>query len=219
MLSANRLLPGRCPAVVVAGRHSRPAGTPCRAPRRRRSAPRRRCCRCIRPESFSQVSLPNSPRLRNRVKDPEALAGAHVERRARSPSRCACSSGAPPVRCAAPTTTTSFGDDRRRVQADLAGDRIDRPGRRSASDRRRRPCRSRSPAARSARIERDQLVAGRHVDDAFVAAVGPVRERRGPRAGAAPLLPRLPSSTLYIHSSSPVAASSATTARRDPAVV
>ena len=69
-------------------------------------------------------------------------------------------------------------------------------------------------------IERDQLIAGRNQQNALVGrslAVAPVRETAVhlTRATAAP---RAPSSSRYIQSVSPVAASTATASRRVPAV-
>ena len=67
------------------------------------------------------------------------------------------------------------------------------------------------------RVERDETISGRDVEDALFTAVGPISQpATGEFAGAAS--PRAPSFSLCIQISSPVAASSATTARRVPAV-
>ena len=114
-------------------------------------------------------------------------------------------------------TMTSFDDDRRGVQADLAGDQIhllvglelqiDDAVLAEAWNRRA-----------GLRVERDQLVAGRDVEDALLAWPSVQYARPRPESWRGAASPRLPSLMLCIHSISPVAASSATAARRVPAV-
>ena len=101
----------------------RPADRPSPVPRRPRSAPRRRCCRCTTTNRSSQVSLPNSPgrgivwKIHIRLPTPDvesadvALVVALAARHAAGQVR-----GADDDRVA--------GDDRRGVQADLAGDEV-----------------------------------------------------------------------------------------------
>ena len=180
------------------------------------SAPTRRRCRCRSTSPVSHVSLPNSPGARNRVEDPQALAGPRVEAADVALSlRLALRHDAAGMRGA--DDDDVLRDDRRRVQADLAGDRDPSPGRRPSSDRRCRSCRTRGRARRSWRRARS---AGSPASRRGSARPGrrSSRRGRGPRAAAAPPRPRLPSFSLCIHSISPVAASSATTARRVPAV-
>ena len=113
---------------------------------------------------------------------------------------------------------TSFDDERRRVQADFAGDeihllvvfqlQIDDAVLAEAVHR-----------LAGLRVERDHLVAGRDVDDALLAVPSVQYDRPRPESCRGAASPRLPSFMLCIHSISPVAASSATAARRVPPAV
>ena len=157
-------------------------------------------------------------RLRDGVEDPEPLAGAHVVAAdvalVVAPAHRAAALG---VRGADDDDVA--GDDRRGMQPDVAGDRDPSPDPSSSF-------RSTTPLLPNdgmrwpgLRVERDHPVAGRDVDDARRCGRRTSRRARGPTAAAALPRPRLPSSSRCIHSISPVAASSATTARREPAVV
>ena len=111
-------------------------------------------------------------------------------------------------------------DERRRVQPDLARDRIDFF---SAADDRgflqvdQTVLAEPGDARTAPGVERDQLKPQRDVENPLLLAVAPVREaapRQQPRrSGAA-----RPSSSLCTHRNSPVPASRAITARRVPAV-
>ena len=125
--------------------------------------------------------------------------------------------GAPPVRCAAPTTITSLatiGVACRPISPVIEIDRlivvelqVDDAVLAEAGDR-----------DAGLGVERDQLIARRHVDDARFRAVGPVRE-----PAARELARRRFAALAFVLAVHPEhfagAASSATTARRVPAVV
>ena len=129
----------------------------------------------VDPRLFFPRVVPELAELRDRVEDPHALPGLHIEaadvallvllalRHATRQVR-----GADDDRV--------LRDDRRRVQADLAGDGIHRLVviLFEVNDAVRAERRDRAAVLR---VERDELVAGRDVDDAVVAAaVGVVRE-------------------------------------------
>ena len=166
-------------------------------------------------ESFSHVSLPNSPGLRDRVEDPQALAGAHVE--AADVTLHVRLAGRHATRAMRGADDDDVAGDRRRgMQPDLARHRIDllivvllQVDDAVVAEPR--------DAHAGLRVQRDELIAGRDVEDALLFAVGPVREAAA-RELARRRAPRGPSRSLCIHSSSPVSGSSATTARRLPAV-
>ena len=105
-LSPNSPSPGRCAAVVVAGRHfDRQICHPS-------SSSTDICAHApVLPvyaqESFCHVSLPNSPGCGNRVERSRGACRSARRSRGHAPSRCACSSGFAPVLCAAPTMTRS----------------------------------------------------------------------------------------------------------------
>jgi hypothetical protein len=125
--------------------------------------------RIVQPRVVAELAGP-----RDGVENPEAFAGANVE----------AANVALDVRLAARRTAGEVcgpdddhvaRHDRRRMQADLAGDGInlliellleidDAVG-----------AKRRDPIA-GFRIERDQLIPGRHVEDSFFLVVGPVRE-------------------------------------------
>ena len=156
--------------------------------------------------------------LRNRVENPQPLARLHVEaahvalRVAHRLRDMAGSMGGADDHHVA-------RDERRGIQAELRGDGIEilivvelqihDAGAAEGRDRHARPG-----------VQGDHPVAGRHVDDALIRSVGarPVRRRPGPRRCAGRSGRAAPSSSACIQSSSPVAASSATTARRVPTV-
>ena len=75
-------------------------------------------------ESFSQVSLPNSPGPRNRVERPEQLAGPHVEG-AHQPLGVVVRVDGHAFLERRADDDDVLHDGRRRVQADLAGLQID----------------------------------------------------------------------------------------------
>ena len=95
-------------------------------------------------ESFSHVSLPNSPGPRNGVERPEQLAGPHVEG-ANEPLGVVVRRDRLALAERRADDHDVLGDGRRRVDADFAGLEIDRlplPLTRLPSDRRRRRCRT-----------------------------------------------------------------------------
>ena len=123
-------------------------------------------------ESFSHVSLPNSPSAGMVWKIHRRLP-VRTSKPRMKPFTLVLLRGTPPGRCAAPMTTTFLADQRRRVQSDFAGDEIDllvvvllqiddavlaEAGHRDAG----------------LRVERDEPVAGRDVENPLLAAVGPV---------------------------------------------
>ena len=118
-------------------------------------------------------------RTRNRVELPELLAGPHVEGAHQALGVVVRRDGRAFAERDADDHDVS-GDDRRRVNADLAGLEIDllvvavddaRP-----SGRRCRLLPNDVIGCAGLRVQRDEPIAGRHVEDALVAlAVGPVR--------------------------------------------
>ena len=214
-LSEKRLLPGRCAAVEIAGRHldrdvdvaeffvgaqRRPGagvagvlpgvvfpGFVAEFAGMRDGAGRSRCaCRCGRRSRGCSRARSSSMRARC----PPARPRPRPPRRARRwPANW---------RRSDPACTTSrsrpFGQIRRCRSLPKPG--IGTPG---------------------LRVERDELKTGRDQQDAVVAlAVAPVGQAAILSADARS--PRAPSSSRYIQSVSPVAASTATASRREPAV-
>ena len=201
-------------AVVVAGRDLDRQVDEAELLVDRSSASRRRCCRCTTTSRSRPGLVAELAGLRDGVEDPEPLAGAHVVRadvalgvvvaRARVPAR---------MRRADDDDVSR--DDRRAVPGDLAGLMRDRdPGPRFF--RSTTPFRRSRRAAPGLRVEADQLIADRDVEDALVAlAVGPVADAAS-RKPARRRLGAAPSSSRCIQSSSPVAALMATALRCSP---
>ena len=172
-------------AVVVAGRHLDRQVDDARAPRRRSSAPRRRCCPC--------TATSPSPTCRCRTRP-----GAESCGRSRAACRCARRSRArSPLSlrlalrarrrrvCAAPMMMTSFamtGAACRPMSPVIGSISWSFSGFRSTMPSLPKPG-TRMPVLR---VERHHLVARRHVDDALVACRRSSTRGRGPRAGAAP---------------------------------
>ena len=171
----------------------------------------------VRRGSFEPRVGAEFARLRNRVEDPEPLAGAHVE-----PTHVPLLVGLA-LRHAAFRVRGADDDDvlhhhGRRMKADLAFDRvhflivellqIDHAIGAEARDQ-----------ISGLRIEGDHLVAGRDIEDSLLLAVAPVQTGPRPTTGAArPHLVSLREGCGSIQRISPLVGSSATTARREPAV-
>ena len=96
-------------------------------------------------ESFSHVSLPNSPGPRNGVEDPQPLAGLRVEA-ADVALLVGLASWVRRRQMRGADDDHVVGDERRGVEADSRRSPDPSSGRLRASDRRCRPCRSSAPA-------------------------------------------------------------------------
>ncbi len=142
----------------------------------------------VRPRVFQPRLVAELAGLRNRVEDPQALAGAHVESAdVALHVRLAGRHAARSVRGADDDDVA--GDRRRGVKPDLARHRIDLliVVLFQVDDAVNAEARN---AHAGLRVQRDELIARRDVEDPFLFAVGPVREaaprqlawRRGRRA-------------------------------------
>ena len=141
----------------------------------------------VRPRVVQPGVVPEFARPRDRVKDPEPLARAHVES-----ADVALHVGLPRGNAArfvrGADDDNVFGNHRRRVQADLRRHRIDHlvivlfQIDEAVFAKRR-------DAHASLRVERDELISRRHVENSLLASIGPVREAAarelpGRRSGA-----------------------------------
>ena len=195
---------------------SRRADRRCRAARPRSSASTRRCCRCT-PTTFRATCRCRTRRDAEWCGRSTAACRCAGRRRGCNPWRwlAAARRGAGAMRGA--DEDDVLGDDRRAVPRDLALNRIELLiGVLLQID----DAVDAEVLERHAglRVEPDQLVADGDVEDPLVGlAVGPVADTAA-RQSARRALRAAPSSSRCIHSSSPVAASSATALRCSPAV-